>query len=116
MKRRPGRHWRTERAPSGWPLITQHVIPELYDYLRPYYATRQYRHGRTDYSSGDYPVQLRRDITEILQVELPHLAGEIGVERVTAAIQRYLDGAPTDRPMGRKLFVVSLPKADNKTT
>lgn len=98
MGRRPGQRWRTRRSPEGWPLITQYVVPGLYDYLRPYYATRAYR--KRARPTGDYPADLLREIVEILGFELPHLAKDLTVPRVKAAIQRYLKAAPSDRPMG----------------
>jgi hypothetical protein len=29
--------WRSKYSPEGWRLITQHIVPRLYDYLRPFY-------------------------------------------------------------------------------
>ena len=81
--------WRSKYSPEGWPLITQHIVPRLYDYLRPFYPVRRHRRaGRS--GPGQYSAQLRRDITDIVRLELPHLAKELTVARVTAAIQRYI--------------------------
>lgn len=110
MQKRVGHHWRSHREPIGWPLITQYAVPALYDYLRPFFSVRRYRHYRQIEAEGNYPAQLRRDITDILKCELPHLAGELTVERVTAAIQRYVRKAPADRPQGRDMFGVPLPR------
>lgn len=105
MRRRRVRHgWRSRRVPVGWPLITQHAVPVLYDYLRPFYPARRYRHGRQYLSAGHYPARLRRDITDILRYELPHLARELTVARVTAAIERYVRKAPARRPQGLDMF------------
>jgi hypothetical protein len=35
--------WRSKYSPEGWPLITQHIVPRLYDYLRPFYSVRRHR-------------------------------------------------------------------------
>jgi hypothetical protein len=79
--------WRSKYSPEGWKLVTQHVVPQLYEYLRPFYPVRRYRRpGRS--GPSQYPVRLRRDITDIIRFELPY-ARKLTVERVTAAIQRY---------------------------
>ena len=80
--------WRSNYPAEGWKLVTQHVVPQLYEYLRPFYSVRQYRRPGRE-GPGQYPARLRRDITEIVRFELPHLAGQLTVARVTAAIQRY---------------------------
>src|SRR5215470_14019414 len=109
LRKRVGQRWRTRREPAGWPILTQRVIPTLYDYLRPYYQARPYHHHRQSISDGHFPAALRRDITDLIKLECPHLAGELTVERVTAIIQRYVRCAPQDRPMGIDLFKPTLP-------
>jgi len=104
MRRRIGRGWRSEREPVGWPMVTQRTVPTLYDYLRPFYSVRPYRQDLRSLTGGDYPTQLLQDITDILRFELPYLAADLTVERVQAAIQRYLRHAPRKRPMGPDLF------------
>jgi hypothetical protein len=116
LRLKPGRYWRTNRGdPVGWPLLTQYVVPRLYDYLRPYYPVRGYRRrGRS--LEGHYPLQLRRDICDLVRLELPHLARGLTVARVTAAIQRHVATAPKDRPMGRAMFVVGRPDPEDPVT
>jgi hypothetical protein len=81
--------WRSKYSPEGWRLITQHIVPRLYDYLRPFYPVRRHRRaGRS--GPAKYSAQLRRDITDIVRFELPHLAKKLTLGRVTAAIQRYI--------------------------
>jgi hypothetical protein len=104
MRRRIGQGWRSERDPVGWPMVTQRVVPALYDYLRPFYSVRPYRKGLRFLTGGDYPTQLLQDITDVLRFELPYLAADLTVERVQAAVQRYVRQAPRQRPMGRELF------------
>jgi hypothetical protein len=116
LRMKAGQHWRTNRPPVGWPLIGQYVVPRLYDYLRPYYRVRGYRHDRDRPSAGHYPLQLRRDICELVRLELPHLARGLTVARVTAAIQRHVATAPKDRPMGRAMFVVGGSAPENPVT
>lgn len=108
MRRRVGQDWWAERAPTGWPMLTQYAIPLLYDYLRPYYRVRGYTKELRDQSPGKYPRQLLRDITEILHIEVPHLAAGLTEPQVQAAVQRYLKEAPSDRPMGFDMFGVRL--------
>jgi hypothetical protein len=109
LRKRVGQRWRTEREPAGWPILTQYVIPALYDYLRPYYPARSYRHHRQLISDGHFPAALRRDITDLIKFECPHVAGALTIERVTASIQRYIQRAPRDRRMGIDLFKPTLP-------
>jgi hypothetical protein len=109
LHKRVGQRWRTEREPAGWPILTQRVIPALYDYLRPYYSARPYRHHRQSRSEGHFPAALRRDITDLITLECPHLAEALTMERVTAIIQRYLRRASRDRRMGIDLFKPTLP-------
>ena len=104
-----GRRWRSGREPAGWPILTQHVIPKLYDFLRPYYTVRRYRDQRQSRPSGYYPAALRRDITDLIAHFCPHLAERLTPERVTAAIQRHVRHADPNRPMGIDMFRVSLP-------
>ena len=94
--------WRSKYSPEGWPLITQHIVPRLYDYLRPFYPVRRHRRaGRS--GPGQYSAQLRRDITDIVRFELPHLAKKLTVARVTAALQRYIASRySTDKQNRRK--------------
>jgi len=104
MGQRIGQGWRSQRAPGGWPMLTQKVIPALYDYLHPFYPARSYRKEHRFPTSGDYPTQLLQDITDILRLEMPPIAAHLTVERVQAAVQRYLERARPDRPMGFDLF------------
>jgi hypothetical protein len=104
MGQRIGQGWRSERAPEGWPMLTQKVIPALYDYLRPFYSARGYRKEHLYPTSGDYSTQLLQDITDILRLEIPHIAALLTVERVQGAVQRYLEKASPNRRMGVDLF------------
>jgi hypothetical protein len=89
MSVRVSARWRSKHSPEGWRLITQHAVPQLYEYLSPFYPVRRHRRaGRS--GPAQYSAQLRRDITDIVRFELPHLAGKLTVARVTAAIQRYI--------------------------
>ena len=103
LNRRLGSHWRSRRRPAGWPVVTRYAIPWLYDYLRPFYGVRRYRHRRQRPSAGHYPVKLRRDIRDILRFERPELAEHLTVAHVTAAIQYHLRMAAPNRRMGKKL-------------
>lgn len=109
LSRQLGHRWRSHREPAGWPVLTQHVIPKLYDYLRPYYQVRRYRDHRQSRSSGHYPAALRRDMTDLIAFFCPHLSEGLTLERVTAAIQRHVRRANPGRPMGIDMFRVYLP-------
>jgi hypothetical protein len=110
MRQRIGRGWRSERNPSGWPMLLRQAIPALYDYLRPFYVARPYRTSLTSPTRGDYPTRLLQDIVDILRLELPHLTSELTVERVQAAVQRHIRRAAPKRSMGADLF--TLPRTD----
>jgi len=88
---------------ARWPIVTRYAIPWLYDYLRPFYAVRSYRHGRKRPSAGHYPLKLRQDIRNILRFERADLAGRLTLAHVTAAIQYHLRTAPPNRPVGEQL-------------
>ncbi len=90
LSRRCGRRWRSQYAPPGWPLVTKVAVPALFELLRPHYAVRSYQDRRQQGVAGHYAAQLRRDITEILHLELPLLAKDLTIARVTAAIQRHI--------------------------
>jgi hypothetical protein len=85
-------------------MLTQKVIPALYDYLHPSYTARSYRKEHLFPTSGDYPTQLLQDISDILKFEMPHIAALLTVERVQVAVQRYLEKASPNRRMGVDLF------------
>lgn len=115
MARRPGRFWRSDRDPAGWQVITQFVIPYLYDYLWPYYPVRHYQNDHFERSAGKYPRQLAVDITDLIRLERPELAPKLTPERVIATIQRYLTKARDDRPMGMALFQLWPPHEGGRT-
>jgi hypothetical protein len=100
---RVGPPWRSSYAPEGWRLVTQHAVPALYEYLRPFYRVRPHRRiGRKD-GPGLYPARLREDITDIVRFELGLLAKDLTVPRVTAAIQRHIARKHSNRkPTTRK--------------
>lgn len=108
MRRRIGQDWWAERSPTGWPMFTQYAIPMLYDYLHPYYPVRGYRKLLRYLAPGHYPRQLFKDIRDILQAEVPHLAADLMDTRVQAVVQRYLRKASPDRPKGFAMFGVRL--------
>ena len=113
---RVGHAWRTRRtAPSGWRVLTQRVIPRLYDYFLAFYPIRRYTWGGAA-SRGKYPRALLRDIRDLLAVERPDLAADLTEEQVRAAVQRYLDSAPRDRSLGRAMFQLYPKPATAKRT
>lgn len=94
MSMRCGPRWRSKYPAVGWPLITQYVVPRLFEELRPHYPVRHYRDHRQAAPAGYYSAQLLRDINDIIRLELPPLAQGLTVGRVTAAIQRYVKQLP----------------------
>ena len=109
MRRRIGQDWWSKRPSStGWPMLTRYAIPMLYDYLHPFYPVRSYRKERSYPTSGHYPRQLFRDIRDILQEEVPHLAADLTEAQIQAVVQRYLQNAPADRARGFDMFGIRL--------
>jgi hypothetical protein len=104
LRLRVGHEWRTKRARSPWRVVTQRVIPQLYDYLRPFYRVRRYTVGLKEVSPGKYPKALLRNIRDLLVAERPDLAADLTEERVLVAVQRHLQSAAPDRPLGRAMF------------
>jgi hypothetical protein len=103
LRLRVGHEWRTKRVSSPWRTLTQRVIPQLYDYLRPFYSVRRYTTGG-EVSRGKYPRALLRDIRSVVAAERPDLAADLTDEQVRAAVRRHLESAPSDRPLGRAMF------------
>ena len=108
MRRRIGQDWWSGRPSTGWPMLTRYAIPMMYDYLHPFYRVRSYRKDRVYLTPGHYPRQLFRDISDILQAEVPHLAADLTEAQVQAVVQRYLQNAPIDRARGFDMFGIRL--------
>ena len=89
-------------------MLTRYAIPMLYDYLHPFYPVRSYRKDRSYLTPGHYPRQLFRDIRDILQAEVPHLAADLTEAHVQAVAQRYVQNAAPDRPKGFDMFGIRL--------
>jgi hypothetical protein len=90
MRVRVGARWRSNYPSEGWQIITRYAVPMLYELLRPFYRVRPYRNAWQTAPAGHYSARLRQDITDIVRLELPHLARNLTVARVTAAIQRHI--------------------------
>jgi hypothetical protein len=81
------------RKPQGWPVFTHIVIPQLYEYLIPYYKKPGHYSDRID-SPGRrrparFPGELLQDMLELLRME-PPLFGQTTVLHLKAVIQNYL--------------------------
>lgn len=100
------RRWWTGRGPEGWPVVTQCLVPALYDFLRPYYPTRPYTGSGSNPDPGALNRRLMRDIADILRMERPELCVKLTPPRVRAAVSRYIRVADPERPMGEAMFVV----------
>ena len=90
-----GRGLTSARKPQGWPVLTHIVIPQLYEYLIPYYKTPGYYSNRID-SPGPrrparFPGELLQDMLEILRMEHPHVFAQTTVPQLKGVIQKHLD-------------------------
>jgi hypothetical protein len=102
--------WRTRRGSPGWPVVTQYLVPALYDYLKPFYSVRRYTKGRATPGPGAFPLRLIDDIVDVLRMERPDLCRDLTHSKVLAAVKRYLAKANATRPMGKAMFQVGAMK------
>ena len=93
-KGRAGRGLISARKPQGWPMFTQVIIPQLYEYLIPHYKERPYHSGRIDSLErkrfARFPKPLLQDMLDILRMEHPHIFGATTTPQLKATIQKYL--------------------------
>ncbi len=85
----------TARNPQGWPIFTRYVIPNLYEFLFPYYRTVGHYSEKRDQApkldrAAYYPKELLEDMVDILKVEHPYWFDDYTVDKLKAVIQRYL--------------------------
>lgn len=100
------RRWWTGRSPEGWPVVTQRLVPRLYDFLRRWYPTRPYAGSGSNPEPGALNRRVMRDIADILRMERPDLCAKLTLPRVRAAVSRYIRVADPERPIGEAMFVV----------
>lgn len=89
-----GRGLISARKPQGWPMFTQVIIPQLYEYLIPHYKERHHYSGRIDSLErkryARFPKALLQDMLEILRMEHPRFFGATTIPQLKATIQKYL--------------------------
>ena len=89
-----GRGLISARKPQGWPVFTHIVIPQLYEYLIPYYKRPGHYSNRIDSADrrrpARFPGELLQDMLEILRMEHPHVFGRTTIPQLKAIIQKYL--------------------------
>ena len=84
------------RNPQGWPLFTQYVIPNLYEFLIPYYRTKGHYSSQRDGDAMEparsalFPGKLLEDILEILRMAYSSWFAATTVPQLKAVLQRYL--------------------------
>lgn len=101
--------WRTRRGSPAWPVVTQYLVPALYDYLKPFYPVRRYTTGRATPGPGAFPRRLMDDIVDVLRMERPDLCRDLTPSQVLAAVKRYLAKVKVKRPMGTAMFRMGMP-------
>jgi hypothetical protein len=85
------------RSVQGWPIYTQLVIPNLYDFLRPYYPKRGHVwSGRETVLQREafFPKELLEDMLDILKVEQPHAFQRTTTAQLKNTLRRYLAQKP----------------------
>jgi hypothetical protein len=82
------------RKPQGWPVFTRILIPQLYEYLIPYYKKPSHYSDRIDAPRrrrpARFPGELIQDMLELLRMEHPHFFARTTVPQLKAVIQNYL--------------------------
>lgn len=75
-------------------MYTQSIIPQLYEFLAPYYLIRGHHSEKRDASlekrKALFPKELLKDMLDILRMEHPHVFEQTTVNQLKASIQRHL--------------------------
>ncbi len=84
----------SSRKPQGWPMYTQTVIPQLYEFLVPNYSIRGHHSEKRDITdqmrNALFPKELLEDMLDILRMEHPHAFDKTTINQLKAGIQRHL--------------------------
>ena len=84
----------SSRKAQGWPMYTQTIIPQLYEFLAPHYTNRgHHSEGRdraVERRKALFPKELLEDMLDILRMEHPHVFKQTTVNQLKASIQRHL--------------------------
>jgi hypothetical protein len=88
------RYFISSRKAQGWPMYTQAIIPQLYEFLAPHYPNRGHHSEQRDRTvekrKALFPKELLEDMLDILRMEHPHVFGQTSVNQLKASIQRHL--------------------------
>ena len=97
LQGRVGQHLVSMRNPQGWPVFTQQVIPNLYEFLIPYYRTKGHFSIQRDRDVMElargalFPGKLLEDMLEILRMEYPSWFAATTALQLKPDLQRYLE-------------------------
>jgi hypothetical protein len=84
----------SSRKAQGWPMYTQLIIPQLYEFLAPHYPNRGHHSEKRDRAMEErqalFPKDLLEDMLDILRMENPHVFGQTTINQLKASIQRHL--------------------------
>jgi hypothetical protein len=88
-----GKRLASVRPAQGWPIYTQLVIPNLYEFLRPHYPKRG--HVWSDRETvlqrdAFFPKELLEDMLDILKLEQPHAFQQTTIAQLKSTVRRYL--------------------------
>jgi len=83
------------RSPQAWAMFTQQVIPELYEFMLPFYKEPGHYSQRIDKErplrTARFPKQLFGDMRGLLQVEHPHVFSSVTTKQLMSVVQRHLE-------------------------
>jgi hypothetical protein len=82
------------RAEQGWPVYTRSLIPDLYEFLLPYYRRRGHVWSAKESAltrTARLPEELLRDMRDILRVEHPGVFDEMNLNQLKAIVSRHLE-------------------------
>ncbi len=84
----------SNRPERAWPIFTQHVIPQLYEYLLPFYAKPPHHSERLDRAIPSrkalYPKELLEDMLALLRMDYAAVFTTATTAQLKAHIQRHL--------------------------
>jgi len=84
----------SRRSESAWPAFTQHIIPELYEFMYPHYRKQGHHSAKRDglkVRHALFPKELLEHMLAVLRLDHPETFGLATTAQLKAVIQRHLD-------------------------
>jgi hypothetical protein len=84
----------SQRSERAWPAFTQHIIPELYEFMYPHYRKQGHHSAKRDglkVRHALFPKELLEHMLAVLRLDHPETFGLATTAQLKAVIQRHLD-------------------------